>query len=180
MYIGLHVKYPLFLSGFKKTWIFSTDFGKIFRHQISWQPVQWEPSCSMRTDGQTDGRTHEERERQIHDEANSRFSQFCERPPKKPITLCQFQLNNSHRHQSCSGTNSPHEFQTWKTWQESWKGKVGCRQDHLLPSFIASWFHTLSPSIIFKCATTTSFQLIFNVSNHSTQQNYGNWSSVDK
>ena len=26
MYIGLHVKYPLFLSAFNATWLFSTDF----------------------------------------------------------------------------------------------------------------------------------------------------------
>jgi hypothetical protein len=30
MYSGLHVGYPLFLTDFSQTWIFSTDFRKIF------------------------------------------------------------------------------------------------------------------------------------------------------
>jgi hypothetical protein len=55
MYLGLHVKYQLFLSDFDETWIFSTFFLKIFSYQIYRQPVQWEPSFSMRTDGGTDG-----------------------------------------------------------------------------------------------------------------------------
>jgi len=29
MYIGLHVKYVLFSSGYNETWIFSRDFRKI-------------------------------------------------------------------------------------------------------------------------------------------------------
>jgi hypothetical protein len=32
-------------------------FEKIHKNQISWKSVQWEPSCSMRTDGRTDGQT---------------------------------------------------------------------------------------------------------------------------
>ena len=60
MYIGLNVKYPLFLSDFNETLIFSkkitkSDFTKI-------RPVGAELF-------QTDS----------HDEAHSRFSQFCER-----------------------------------------------------------------------------------------------------
>ena len=54
VYIGLHVKYQLFLSDFNETWIFSKDFLKILKYQISWKSVQWQPSCSMQTDGQTD------------------------------------------------------------------------------------------------------------------------------
>ena len=34
MYIGLHVKYPLFLSDFNKILIFSTYFRKILKYQI--------------------------------------------------------------------------------------------------------------------------------------------------
>ena len=56
-YTVLHVKCPLFLSDFNKTWIFSTDFRTILKYQISWKPVRWKPSCSMRTDGRTDGAT---------------------------------------------------------------------------------------------------------------------------
>jgi hypothetical protein len=54
IYIGIHVKYPLFCSDFNETWILSTDFIKILSYQISQKSVQWEPSCSVRTDGQTD------------------------------------------------------------------------------------------------------------------------------
>ena len=50
MYTGLHVKYPLCLSDFNKTWFFSTEFRKIFEYQISWKSVQWDPICSTRTE----------------------------------------------------------------------------------------------------------------------------------
>jgi hypothetical protein len=75
MYIGLHVKCPLYLSDFNETWICSTDFRKIHKYQISRKSVQWEPSCFMRIDGWTDGQTG--RHTDTHDEADSRISQFC-------------------------------------------------------------------------------------------------------
>ena len=55
MYIGL----------LNETWILSADFLKVVSHQIKWKSVRYERSCFLWT--------------YRHDEANSRFSQFCER-----------------------------------------------------------------------------------------------------
>ena len=56
IFIGLHVKYPLFLSDFNETWIFSTKVQKILKYRILWKFVQCGLSCCMRSDGQTDMR----------------------------------------------------------------------------------------------------------------------------
>ena len=60
--------YPLFLSDFNENLIFSTEFQRKPKYQISSKSFQWEPSCS----GQTDG----------NDEANSRFRNFAKAPKK--------------------------------------------------------------------------------------------------
>jgi hypothetical protein len=55
---------------FIQTTRYSRRVWKIFEtYQILWKSVQREPSCTTRTEGRTDR----------HDEANSRFPQFCER-----------------------------------------------------------------------------------------------------
>ena len=58
MYIGLHVNYPLFLSYFNDTWIFTKDFQKNF---MKIRPIAAELFQVDR-----------------HDKANIHFPQFCE------------------------------------------------------------------------------------------------------
>ena len=74
MYTCLLVKYQPLLSDFNKTWLFSIDFRKIFKYQISWKSIQLEPSCSMRMGR----RTHR------HDEVNRNFRNFAN-APKSPL-----------------------------------------------------------------------------------------------
>ena len=50
-------KVLVILVQFNETWMCLTDFWKILKYQISWKSIQWEPSCSMRTDGWTDEQT---------------------------------------------------------------------------------------------------------------------------
>ena len=60
----VHVKYLLFLSDLNKTWLLSTDFRKKKAQISSFTKIR-----QVEADRRTDG----------NDEANSRFSQFCER-----------------------------------------------------------------------------------------------------
>ena len=67
MYIGLHVKYLLFLSGFNESWIFLTNFQKMLKYEIPWKSIQW----------LLDG----------YDVGNRYFPQFCEHALKKYRTI---------------------------------------------------------------------------------------------
>ena len=57
--------------------IFSTDYREILKYQILQKSVQWEQSCSMRTDVRTDG----------HEDANSRFRNIAN-APKNEVLEC--------------------------------------------------------------------------------------------
>jgi hypothetical protein len=50
-------KSRLILVRFNETCILMTDFRKILKYKILWKPVQYEPSCSMWTEGRTDRQT---------------------------------------------------------------------------------------------------------------------------
>ena len=52
MCIGLRIKHKLFLSDINQTWTYSRDLWNMLEFQISWKSVQWETSCSVRTDRQ--------------------------------------------------------------------------------------------------------------------------------
>jgi hypothetical protein len=65
MYLGLHVKYPLFLSDFNETWIVSADFRKNTQI-LNFMKILSVGAELFRADWRTDR----------HDDANSCFSQF--------------------------------------------------------------------------------------------------------
>jgi len=98
MYIGVYVKRLLFLAGFNEILIFSVDFWKILKYQISWKSVQWK--SSMQTDG--------------HDETGSRFLHFCDsaqwNQSEIPVGLLETCIPSSYRflvlHVSSSSSSS--------------------------------------------------------------------------
>jgi hypothetical protein len=59
MYIGLYVKYPLFLYGFNEIWIFLQDFLKILKSHFMKSRLLGAEffHANRRTDGEIDGLT---------------------------------------------------------------------------------------------------------------------------
>jgi len=86
MNIGLQVKYPLFLSGFKEL-EFLKRFSKYTQYQISRKSVRWEPSCSMRTDGWTNIAKLIAASRNFAKAPNNRMvhEEECRRTSSRPI-----------------------------------------------------------------------------------------------
>ena len=81
MCIGLHVKCPLFLSDLMKLEL----SGQILKNtEINFH----ENSSSRGPCRQTDGRTDRQMDR--HNEANSRFSQFCEHCSNEKCSVLEF------------------------------------------------------------------------------------------
>jgi len=78
MYVARHVKFPLFLSDFNDSQIFSTDFRNILAYQISLNFVEWKQSWSVRVGRRTHGDRQTYRQTDWNDEANTRCRQFCD------------------------------------------------------------------------------------------------------
>jgi len=102
MYVGLHVQYPLFLSGFNETCSFLKDFRKVLRYQSIRNSDQLGAElfhADEQTDGRKDGRTDGETDRQTerHYEANSKFSQFCIRALKKKVKQSHYRPGQAQR-----------------------------------------------------------------------------------
>ena len=76
-YLGLYVRYPIFLSSFNQIWSYWTDVHESPQYKISRKSIQWEPRWHVRT--------------LLYDDINKHFSQLRERASKSyKISLFQY------------------------------------------------------------------------------------------
>jgi hypothetical protein len=87
MHRGLHVKYPLFLSDFNKTWNFSIDFQK-------YSNIKFDENVSSGSWVVPRGQTYRQTYRQ-NDKANSHFPRFC-KSTKKPLAYASPEYQTHH------------------------------------------------------------------------------------
>ena len=69
--MGIYIKYQVCLSDFNKIGVFSTDFRKKILKTSSFMEIHRVGTELLHADRRTDATDR-------HDEASSRFSQFCE------------------------------------------------------------------------------------------------------
>ena len=107
MYIGLRVKYPLFLSDFNET-LLSRQTSEKNTQVLNFMKILSVGAELFHADGQTD-RSTERKDR--HYQAHSRFSQIWERAKKKkhpaikPETYFYFDIRTLHTHRPTSKTS---------------------------------------------------------------------------
>jgi hypothetical protein len=100
MYNGLHVKWAFSLTDFNGTRIFAINFRKIVKYKILWKSIQWKPSCSMRTHGQTWWSWYS-------------LLQFCERARNVGLSTLQQTFVDLWTEKVDQGGNSPDIFESW-------------------------------------------------------------------
>jgi len=101
IYIGLHVKYLLFLSDFNEPWIFRIGVRNIFTYQILWKCVQWEPSCCARTDRRREQTNTDMAKSVVYFRSFANAPKTCEFPQsEKPVI--PWTSRNRSRFYGCS------------------------------------------------------------------------------
>jgi len=49
-FLGVHLKCLIVFCDVKHTWNISIEFNKSLQHKTSWKSIQWDQTCSTRTD----------------------------------------------------------------------------------------------------------------------------------
>ena len=89
MYVGLHVKYPLFLSDFNKTCVFSIDFRKKVQI-LNFIKIRQAAANFFHADRQTEEQTGERTDRQTYmTKLTAAFRNFANAPENKDAQECK-------------------------------------------------------------------------------------------